>query len=105
MKEISRELFEAWLFSQPKEREFNYMDNTGGCAVCAFVRETTSHANAKGGAKTVEIGNRSIQMPEWLRAGTQGVLSVADEDHCRCTADFVPVSIRGMQKRYRQLNR
>ena len=41
MKEINRERFEAWLFSQPPEREFRYTDSDG-CAFCHFVMETTN---------------------------------------------------------------
>jgi hypothetical protein len=37
MKTIEREHFEAWLFSQPKDREFDYQNTTGGCAICSFV--------------------------------------------------------------------
>ena len=71
MKEINRELWEAWLFSQPKERSFNYADCCA-CAVCAFTSETT---NCKGVIVAGELvwANLSdypqkplTKIPEWL---------------------------------------
>lgn len=40
---INREHFEAWLFSQPKERKFVYIegrvDASTGCLMCNYLRE------------------------------------------------------------------
>lgn len=47
--EINRERFEAWLFSQPRERTFNYMDGNGGCLICHFFQQTTKLAASVGG--------------------------------------------------------
>jgi hypothetical protein len=38
---IHQEKFEAWLFSQPDEREFEYIDHRG-CVICSFLKETTN---------------------------------------------------------------
>lgn len=40
--ETNKERLEAWLFSQPDEREWNYTSNTK-CVICSLVKETTSH--------------------------------------------------------------
>lgn len=39
--QIQQERFEAWLFSQPDEREFDYTRSTD-CVICNFFRETTA---------------------------------------------------------------
>jgi hypothetical protein len=80
--EINRERFEAWLFSQPDERMFDYMDVNGGCAVCAFIRETTQHKEACGGVTNVWLSRsncldevNSYHIPNWLRSTKNGVLT------------------------------
>lgn len=43
---INREHFEAWLFSQPDDRRFEYLEgqpsSLTGCVVCNFLREQTN---------------------------------------------------------------
>jgi hypothetical protein len=46
--QIQKEVFEHWLFSQPREREFQYLSNTE-CLLCAFIKETTNLAPTVGG--------------------------------------------------------
>lgn len=100
MTEINREHFEAWLFSQPEERKFNYLDVTGGCAVCSFIRETTNFTNCAGGsdASGIDLENRfggpKVHLPEWMKCcsnTTFGVLSVR------------PLTIGNMRRRYLEL--
>jgi hypothetical protein len=41
---IEKERFEAWLFSQPDDRTWNYCDNLG-CVGCCFLKETVAMPN------------------------------------------------------------
>jgi len=45
---LNPERFEAWLFAQPPERVFDYGD-VKGCALCAFVAETSGARIYAGG--------------------------------------------------------
>jgi len=38
---INQETFEAWLFSQPDDRQYDYRDNEG-CLLCMFAKETSN---------------------------------------------------------------
>lgn len=38
---IQQETFEAWLFSQPDERTYDYL-NINNCLICNFAHETTN---------------------------------------------------------------
>ncbi len=72
MKDLQRERFEAWLDNQPPERWFDYWDVNGGCAICSFVRETTSHKVVTGGHFIVRLGligsgADEVPIPEWMR--------------------------------------
>lgn len=102
MKEINRERFEAWLFSQPKDRNFDYT-NPRDCAICAFLKETTnvktvlSDSTSTEGystEKAVEVGKVfSIETPQWLDGGSSERGVVWAE----------PLTIENMQKRYLEL--
>lgn len=66
--QIERERFQAWLESQPKDREFDYSD-IKKCAICCFFHETTKFKTAKAGGKYVRLvtGEETIiPIPEWL---------------------------------------
>ncbi len=62
MNTINREQFEAWLFSQPDERNFAYIegqpDAPTGCLVCNFLRENTNHKHfgVSGAAEGFRVG-------------------------------------------------
>ncbi len=90
--QIEPEKFEAWLLSQPDERSFVYSNIYGECAACSFIRETTSHAGAWGGSDFgIRVKNDLIRLPEWLKCGPDGVLSVR------------PLTIGNMKTRFYQL--
>lgn len=93
MKEINREAFEFWLWSQSEEREFYYGDTSGGCAVCRFIAETTPHGDVTGGGSFVYLGgySKALSLPDWLRCGSNGVLGVS------------PLTIGNMRRRYLEL--
>lgn len=108
MNEINRESFEAWLFSQPPEREFNYSDIKGGCAVCTFVRETTSYSEACGGSdyygvrlknNWADVNPEIVPLPDWLKSGSGGVLNVLE----RRPGPLFVLTIQNMQRRYLEL--
>lgn len=63
--EINRESFEAWLFSQPKERVFDYRNTDGTCVICSFVKETTNAKGVCGGGGFVVTSNGFIPTPAW----------------------------------------
>ncbi len=94
MNEINRERFEAWLFSQPKERSFIYGDICG-CAVASFLKECTSIQDPTVSSDTFrsradvllpDAGRKPL--PEWLH---NQVLRVR------------PLTIAKMQARYLEL--
>lgn len=66
---LEKERFEAWLFSQPDKREFDYL-NTTGCMGCSFVKETTNINNpAFGGITWGKLDNYGDwPLPDWFRA-------------------------------------
>lgn len=76
MTTINRELFEAWLFSQPREREFVYInglsDEEPGCVVCSFLRETTNIKRFAVGDTYMNIYKGestdydAVNLPTWL---------------------------------------
>ncbi len=81
MKDLQRERFEAWLDNQPPERWFDYWDVNGGCAICSFVRETTSHKVVTGGHCFVRLGLPSsgadeVPVPDWMRNTVVGALGL-----------------------------
>lgn len=102
MNTINREHFEAWLFSQPRTRAFNYDDVKGGCAVCSFIRETTDWAEACGGSDAGVHKSRgtalmeTIPLPDWMKVQTKGVLWALEPISSTIT-------IGQMQDRYREL--
>lgn len=66
---FNKERFEAWLATQPAQREFDYMD-IRGCALCAFVKENTSIKDFSAGSENVSVwngcGRHNIPIPEWI---------------------------------------
>ena len=100
MKTIEREHFEHWLFSQPKDREFDYT-RSSECAICAFLKETTSVQNPVVDAKTISTELFTIPTPKWLddgygedgkpRGDVRGVVRVW------------PLTIANMRRRYLEL--
>lgn len=84
MKEINREMFEAWLFDPRNDgREFDYGNAVGGCAICVFVRETSKYKDAWGGSYQVYLekyrpfkDNPEVAIPAWLLCEGGGVTSI-----------------------------
>lgn len=73
MNTINREHFEAWLFSQPDERLFNYTEGFDsdriGCVMCNFLRENTSIYPFAIGYGTYAYGvgiNQEASLPTWF---------------------------------------
>lgn len=72
MNTINREHFEAWLFSQPDERMFNYSEgfNTDqiGCVMCNFLRENTNISQFCVGYSTFIHGEEwnDERLPAWF---------------------------------------
>lgn len=65
--QIERELFEAWLFSQPPERQFYYYD-TNGCAIASFLREALGIQRPRvGGMEFDDAEGKGCLLPQWLR--------------------------------------
>lgn len=63
---INRELFEAWLFSQPREREFVYTDNRN-CLICSFLKSNTRFQNPNVSHSHLYLDNcKSEPIPSWL---------------------------------------
>ncbi len=62
---INRELFEAWLLSQPRERTYNYM-NCNDCLLCKFIKETTSCQSVHAGGCTITINEACVTLELWL---------------------------------------
>jgi hypothetical protein len=56
---INKETFEAWLFSQPDDRTFDYMDNRD-CLVCKYVKEVVGYK------KNFSVGADYIRLHESL---------------------------------------
>lgn len=92
MKEINRERFEAWLFSQPGDRSWNFHD-TQQCVLCSFIKETTNHLRPIVGGLwlTTSIGGSNVEIDEWVKV----ILRTRNE--------FGIVSAGNMQQRYREL--
>lgn len=63
--QLEKERFEAWLFSQPDDRKWNYGDSEN-CAGCCFVRETTNVKNPNFGGHYWRIGRNEFEIPKWL---------------------------------------
>lgn len=65
---ITQERFEAWLFSQPDEREYKYF-NTEGCLICDFIKENTSNEAAGVGGDYYRVQSdhfEKIPFEPWL---------------------------------------
>lgn len=108
MKTIEREPFEAWLFAQPPERTFDYFDVNGGCAICAFVRETTKFKDTDGGSTTVTLKIEGlhqgvVELPDWLTntksLERMGIL----HSYIFESQTATNLTCRAMQKRYLEL--
>lgn len=67
---INREHFEAWLFSQPDERTFEYIygsyDSNPGCLLCNFLRETTNINKFEVGRIIVSMNGTNYPLPNWF---------------------------------------
>jgi hypothetical protein len=105
MNEINRERFEAWLFSQQKDREFDYTD-LRECLICKFIRETSSLKVRMVTPGFIALeGSPSIPMPKWLDTddATLGKpSSLLATGHMRHTQDgMIPFS--EVTKRYVEL--
>lgn len=66
--ELQKERFEAWLFSQPREREVDLSD-VNNCLLCRFYRETTKlHIYALWHKLwNVFTPQEAILIPEWFQ--------------------------------------
>lgn len=90
--EINREMFEAWLFSQPLERKFDF-HNIYECALCCFLREVCGSIDPIVGNISVlpkGLGGESIAMPKWLDSN----------DHAKAVLRANPLTVANMQSRY-----
>lgn len=67
--QITKERLEAWLFAQPRERVFVYIQglpkDQPGCVLCNFLRETTN-ANFKVSAYEIVIDGLRFRLEQWL---------------------------------------
>lgn len=68
--QINKETFEAWLFSQPDDKVWNYEDNCG-CVVACFIKETTNINPSVVPRKFRDQGKPAwfpeyINFPQWL---------------------------------------
>lgn len=102
---LNQEQFEAWLFSQPKDRVIESAHG-GRCVLCSFVKETTPHQrpwftwtdwipdtsvpNFVGRFEPIPVWARTLIDPEWLR-------------HCSIDPLILGVTVGQMQARYREL--
>jgi len=64
---INQETFEAWLFSQPDSRTYNYSDNTG-CLICSFVKETTNVKKVSAGGSTLTTDGEVLAFEGWIKS-------------------------------------
>lgn len=101
MKEINRELFEAWLFSQPLERKFHYVKVDGSCAICCFVKETIKIEDVWGGSRfingTINGTPIKIPVPSWWDINGHGERYEAPLSRCHNAGTL---TIANMQRRY-----
>lgn len=77
---IEREMFEAWLFNpaQPPERQFEYCNTEGECAICCFFKETyrTPGGRVEGGVTDIRAFRSTVVLavvPEWWDCGRIGI--------------------------------
>ena len=63
--QINQETFEAWLFAQPDERKYNYLDNNN-CLICRFVKETTNIQDISAGGDYLRYNNKIFKFEGWL---------------------------------------
>lgn len=77
--QINREQFEAWLFSQPDERVFNYFqsfpNDQPGCLLCNFFRENCSEPIIVGEDYYLQKGVK-YSLPTWFMTVDLEALSV-----------------------------
>lgn len=70
MNQINREQFEAWLFSQPDERTFNYVegyiDDKTGCVMCNYLREHTNLKFFIVGSRALTTKRGKNLLPTWF---------------------------------------
>jgi hypothetical protein len=65
MYNIEMETFEAWLFAQPDEREWNYMDGHK-CMICSFIKETSSAKDPGVGGSYYRVNGEHKPLPRFL---------------------------------------
>lgn len=66
---IEKEKFEAWLYSQPRDRRVDLSDGTD-CLICKFVKETTNCIRPRATWGQLLVDHLSpydwTNLPEWL---------------------------------------
>lgn len=90
MNKINREQFEAWLFSQPDERQLNYVQGQSykypGCLVCNFLREivglTCFYVSSNDiGWWSPEINNsQKFQFEDWLYSLLEEIVAYPESE-------------------------
>lgn len=63
--QINRETFEAWLFTQPDERTYNFIDYSD-CLLCKFIKETTNIENIRVGSTYFRVNGKCQEFDDWL---------------------------------------
>jgi len=64
--QIERERFEAWLFSQPREREVNIGDGHD-CVICCFIKETACGVPEAISWHQFTVDNVPVVLPLWFK--------------------------------------
>lgn len=82
---INREHFEAWLFSQSKERKFVYVeggqDALTGCLCCNYLRENFSFRFSVGNSSFRIFPSRENDFPEWLNVLIADARAIFYKEH------------------------
>jgi hypothetical protein len=68
--QINRETFEAWLFAQPRKRQFNYLgvtyeEGVTPCLFCAFLGETNNDFYMASVGEAQDLTKKYIKYPDW----------------------------------------
>lgn len=102
MKEINRERFEAWLFSQPREIIIE-SSNGNRCFLCLFIKETTNQIPYMSGwrhwypSEVAQQRSERLELPNW-------VTRLIDREWIMPKSDNTGlITVGQMQDRYRLL--
>jgi hypothetical protein len=88
--ELQRERFEAWLFSQDRDRVIDSADNAS-CFLCSFLKETTRVRHLYFGWGSWSANNSMSDLPSWA-------MKLIDPGWCGAAG--ADITVGQMQDRY-----